>query len=62
MALEDERDLVKATKKKNLNVIKDLQKQLQSSKRQVSDSCILNLLPFTIMFSLSIFAMLDAGV
>ena len=33
MALEDERELVKATKKKNLNIIKDLQKQLQSSKR-----------------------------
>ena len=33
MALEDERELVKATKKKNLNIVKDLQKQLQSSKR-----------------------------
>lgn len=33
MALEDERELVKATKKKNSNVIKDLQKQLQSSNR-----------------------------
>ena len=33
MALEDERELVKAVKKKNANVIKDLQKQLQSSNR-----------------------------
>ena len=33
MALEDERELVKAVKKKNSNVIKDLQKQLQSSNR-----------------------------
>ena len=35
MALEDERELVKAVKKKNTNVIKDLQRQLQSSNRYV---------------------------
>ena len=34
-ALEDERELVKAVKKKNSNIIKDLQKQLQSSNRFV---------------------------
>lgn len=33
MALEEERELVKAVKKKNSNAIKDLQKQLQSSNR-----------------------------
>lgn len=35
MALEDERESVKAGKKKNSNVIKDLQKQLQSSNRYI---------------------------
>lgn len=38
MSLEDERELVKAVKKKNSNVIKDLQKQLQSCNR-----CFINL-------------------
>lgn len=38
MALEDERELVKAVRKKNANVIKDLQKQLQSSNRYLEDS------------------------
>jgi hypothetical protein len=35
MALEDEREVVKAVKKKNSSVIRDLQKQLQSSNRYV---------------------------
>lgn len=33
MALEDEREVVKAVKKKNTNIVKDLQRQLQSSNR-----------------------------
>ena len=33
MALEDEREEVKAIKKKNSNNIRDLQRQLQQSKR-----------------------------
>ncbi len=38
IALEDERELAKAVKKKNSNVIKDLQKQLQSSNRYTACS------------------------
>ncbi len=33
ISLEDERELVKATKKKNTNLVKDLQRQLQNSNR-----------------------------
>ena len=35
MALEDERELVKATKRKNANVVRDLKRQLQNSNRHV---------------------------
>lgn len=37
LALEDEREQVKAVKKKNLNIVKDLQRQLQSSNRYVKE-------------------------
>ena len=43
MALEDEREQVKVAKKKNANIIKDLQRQLQSSKRYNLDCIILSL-------------------
>ena len=33
MSLEEERELVKATKRKNGNVVRDLQRQLQNSNR-----------------------------
>ena len=35
ISLEDERELVKATKKKNTNLVKDLQRQLQNSNRYI---------------------------
>ena len=40
MALEDEREEIKVVRKKNANNIRDLQRQLQQSKRYDSMSCV----------------------
>ena len=47
IALEDERESIKAMKKKHSNVIRDLQKQLQSSNRYILCNLLRSLLECT---------------